>query len=84
MGPIPPWRIVFWDAGDLEADAASVDALARLQLRAKRRGYRLLFRHVPRELLALVSFLGLKEILPADDFSSAAESNSVQPSKPEV
>jgi len=79
MGPVAPWRVVFWDVGGLEADAASVGALARLQLTAKRRGYRILLRHASRELLALVSFLGLKEILPADDFSSAAESNSVQP-----
>jgi ABC-type transporter Mla MlaB component len=84
MAPIAPWRIVFWDARGLDADAASVDALARLQLRAKRRGYRILFRHVSRELRALVSFMGLKDVLPTDDFSRAAESNSVQPSKPEV
>jgi hypothetical protein len=84
MGPIAPWRIVFWDAGGLEADAASVDALARLQLTAKRRGYRILFRHVSRELLALVSFMGLANVLPTDDFSGAAESNSVKSSKPEV
>jgi ABC-type transporter Mla MlaB component len=84
MGPIPPWRIVFWDARGLEADAAGVDALARLQLRAMRRGYRILFRHVSRELRSLVCFLGLKDVLPTDDFSDAAESNSVQPSNPEV
>ena len=84
MGPIAPWRIVFWDARGLEADAASVNALARLQLTAKRRGYRVLFRHVSRELRALVSFMGLGDVLPTDDFSRAAESNSVQPSKPEV
>ena len=84
MGPIAPWRIVFWNAGGLEADAASVNALARLQLRAKRHGYRILFRHVSRELRALVSFMGLGDVLPTDDFSRVAESNSVQPSNPEV
>lgn len=84
MGPIAPWRIVFWDAGGFEADAASVEALARLQLTAKRSGYRILFRHVSRELRALVSFMGLGAVLPTDDFSPGPESNSVQPSNPEV
>jgi ABC-type transporter Mla MlaB component len=84
MGPIAPWRIVFWDAGELQADAASVNALARLQLAAKRRGYRVLFRHVSRELRALVAFMGLGDVLPTDDFSRRTESNSVQPSNGEV
>ena len=84
MGPIAPWRIVFWNAEALKPDVASADALARLQLTAKRRGYRILFRHVSRELLALVSFLGLGDVVPTDDFPRPAESNSVQPSNSEV
>lgn len=84
MGPVLPWRIVIRDVRDLQADAQCVDALARLQLRAKRRGYRIILRHASRELLALVSFMGLRDVLPTDDFSRASESNSVQPSKREV
>ena len=84
MGPVLPWRIVIRDVHGLEPDAASVDTRARLQLRAKRRGYRILLRHASRELLSLVSFMGLKDVLPTDDFSRGARSNSVQSSKPEV
>ena len=84
MGPAVPRRIVICDVGGLEADAVSVDALARLQLAAGRRGCRVLLRHASRELLALVTFMGLRDVLRTDDFSCAAESNSVQPSKPEV
>lgn len=84
MGFTAPWRIVVYDVARLDADVASVGALARLQLAAKRRGYLLRFRHASRELLALVSFMGLRDVLPTDDFSRSAESNSVQPSKGEV
>jgi hypothetical protein len=84
MGPFAPWRIVVYDVRSLAADAGSVDVLARFQLAAKRRGYLLRFRNASRELLALVSFMGLRDVLPTDDFSRAAESNSVQPSNPEV
>ena len=84
MRPVAPWRVVIYDVEGLEADAVSVNVLARFQLAAKRRGYRLRFRRASRELLALVTFMGLKDVLPTDDFSRAAESNSVQPSKPEV
>ena len=72
------------DVGGLDADAVSVDGLARLQLLAKRHGSRVLLSHASRELLALVSFMGLKDVLPTDDFSCAVESNSLQSSKPEV
>ena len=84
MGPLAPWRLVVYDVRRLEADTVSVNVLARLQLAAKRRGYLLRFRNASRELLALVSFMGLRDVLPTDDFSRGVESNSVQPSNPEV
>ena len=49
---------------DVRADAGSVDALARLQLHAGRHGFRLLLRGASAELLELISFMGLADVLP--------------------
>jgi diphthamide biosynthesis methyltransferase len=43
--------------------AATVDALARLQLEARRRGSRVRILHASSELLELVTFMGLGEVL---------------------
>ncbi len=45
------------------ADAVSVDALARLQLAARRHGCRIRLRDASAELNALVAFLGLDDVL---------------------
>ena len=58
--------IVRVEAGGLKADAAAVDALARLALRLRRRGYQLMLGHASRELLDLIELAGLSEALPAD------------------
>src|SRR3954469_22812905 len=55
----------------VEPDAATVDALARLQLAATRTGCRVLLRNASDDLLALVAFMGLADVLaeepePAD------------------
>jgi len=42
----------------------TVDALARLQLAAHRRGCRIRLVHASAELLALVRFMGLEDVLP--------------------
>ena len=47
--------------GDL--DAVTVDALCRLQLAAKRRGCAMRLRNASGELLDLVSFMGLADVL---------------------
>jgi hypothetical protein len=47
----------------VRADAVSVDALARLQLHAGRHGFRLLLRGASAELLELISFMGLADVL---------------------
>ena len=47
-----------------ELDAVTVDLLCRLQLAAKRRGCRMRLRNPSGELLDLVSFMGLTEVLP--------------------
>ena len=45
-------------------DAVTVDALARLQLAARRNGCQVRLRGASRELLQLVEFMGLRDVLP--------------------
>ena len=54
---------VVWDAGPLPAEIATVDALARLALVARRRGCAVRLCGASEELLALVAFLGLADVL---------------------
>ncbi|HEY7016894.1 MAG TPA: hypothetical protein VH297_00380 [Gaiellaceae bacterium] len=51
------------DVRTLPADAAVVDALARLQLEARRLGLELHFCHASSELRCLIGFCGLDEAL---------------------
>jgi ABC-type transporter Mla MlaB component len=57
-------RRAFCDVRDVEPDAVAVDALARLQLAAKRYGCRVLLCHPSSGLLDLVTFMGLRDVLP--------------------
>ena len=52
------------DVAGIEPDAATIDALARLQLAARRLGCQVRLRNAPVELLQLVSFMGLSDVLP--------------------
>ena len=52
------------DVADVEPDAVVVDALARLQLGARRNGCRVRLRHAAPELLDLLVFMGLRDVLP--------------------
>jgi len=52
------------DVGEVQADAVVVDALARLQLVARRRGCRLTLVDPSSELRELVGLMGLGEVLP--------------------
>jgi ABC-type transporter Mla MlaB component len=52
------------DVRDVVADAVTVDALARLQLAARRHGCRVVLRHSPSELRRLVALMGLSDVLP--------------------
>jgi anti-anti-sigma regulatory factor len=56
-------RTVVLDVSRLPPDAATIDALARLQVRTRRRGCDICFRHPSRELQELVDFVGLAGIL---------------------
>jgi hypothetical protein len=51
------------DVRDVEPDAVTVDALARLQLAARRLSCRLRLRNASPELLELVAFMGLADVL---------------------
>jgi len=52
------------DVGTVPADAVTVEALARLQLAAQRRGCRIRLRNATAELLELVALMGLTDVLP--------------------
>jgi ABC-type transporter Mla MlaB component len=56
--------IAFCDVRGVEPDAVTVDALARLQLAARRTGCQVRLRNASNELLELVSFMGLRDVLP--------------------
>jgi ABC-type transporter Mla MlaB component len=48
----------------IRPDAVTIDALARLQLAARRHGCQVRLRHASDELLELVDFMGLTDVLP--------------------
>ena len=56
--------VVFCDVSGVAADAVTVDALARLQLAASRFGCRIHLRNPSPELVHLVAFMGLEDVLP--------------------
>jgi ABC-type transporter Mla MlaB component len=55
------------DVATVEPDAVTVEALARLQLAAHRLGCQVRLRNASPELVDLVSFMGLEDVLPAKD-----------------
>ena len=55
--------IALCDVSEIEPDAVSVDALARLKLAARRRGCQSRLRGASSELLELLAFMGLLEVL---------------------
>jgi anti-anti-sigma regulatory factor len=57
---------LFVDVAGLAADAASIDALARLVLLARRHGCEPRLCRVSRELRQLIEFAGLSDVLASD------------------
>jgi hypothetical protein len=55
--------VLVCDLTGVQATAATVDALARLALALKRQGARLQLRHASTELVELIAFMGLAEVL---------------------
>jgi ABC-type transporter Mla MlaB component len=56
--------VVLCEIRSVEPDAVTVDALARLQLAARRHGCQVRLCNASDELLELVSFMGLRDVLP--------------------
>ena len=56
--------VAFCDVTGVGADAVTVDALARLQVAARRHRCQVRLRHASRELLELLAFMGLRDVLP--------------------
>ena len=66
--PRPPGldvSVVGYDVRDAHPDAVTVGLLARLELVARRNGCTLELRNASAELLDLVTFMGLGEVLKA-------------------
>ena len=51
------------DVGGVPADAVTVDALARLQVAARRTGCSIALQNASRELRELVAFMGLDDVV---------------------
>jgi len=62
--PGPPTPTLALDVGGLAPDAVTIDVLARLQLGARRQGCRIALEGASRDLLELVAFMGLADVLP--------------------
>ena len=56
--------VAICDVRGVDPDAVTVDALARLQLAARRHGRQVRLRHASNELRELLAFMGLRDILP--------------------
>ena len=59
-------EVALCDVRGVEPDCVTVDALARLQLAARRHGCRVRLGHASSELRALVAFMGLEDVLAED------------------
>ncbi|MGZ8691302.1 MAG: STAS domain-containing protein [Gaiellaceae bacterium] len=57
-------HVALCDVRKVDPDAVSVDALARVQLAARRRGCKARLRGASSELLELLAFMGLCDVLP--------------------
>ena len=56
--------VVLCDCAGVPTDAVTVDALARLQLGARSYGCQVRLRNASPELVALLAFMGLSDVLP--------------------
>jgi len=57
-------EVAYCDVRDVPADAVTVDALARLQLAARRTGCHVRLREASPALRDLLGFMGLDDVLP--------------------
>jgi ABC-type transporter Mla MlaB component len=56
--------VILCDVRGVPPDCMTIDVLARLQLAARRHGCRLRLHRASDELIELVAFMGLKDVLP--------------------
>jgi ABC-type transporter Mla MlaB component len=56
--------VALCDVTGIRPDAVTADALARLQLAARRHGCQVRLRHASSELHELLAFMGLSDVLP--------------------
>ncbi len=56
--------VALCDVAGVDPDGVTVDALARLQLAARRHGCQVRLRNASDELLDLLDFMGLQDVLP--------------------
>src|SRR5689334_18027180 len=56
--------VALCDVRGVDPDAVTVDALARLQVAARRHGCQVRLRHASSALRELVAFMGLTDVLP--------------------
>jgi ABC-type transporter Mla MlaB component len=56
--------VALCDVSGVQPDAVTADALARLQLGARRHGCQVRLRNASGELLELLAFMGLRDVLP--------------------
>jgi ABC-type transporter Mla MlaB component len=56
--------IVLCDVGGVAPDAVTVDAVSRLQLAARRHGCEVRLRRASDDLVELIGFMGLTDVLP--------------------
>jgi len=72
--------VVLCDVSGVDPDAVTVDALARLELAARRQGCKVRLHNASGELLELVAFMGLEDVCRSgpwsDEFQDRVGSNS--------
>jgi ABC-type transporter Mla MlaB component len=56
--------VVLCDVSGIDPDGVTVDALARLQVGARRHGCQVRLHRASPELLELLAFMGLRDVLP--------------------
>lgn len=71
--------VVVCDVHGVEPDAVTVDALARLQLAAGRRGCEVRLRHASETLLELVELMGLANVLAEEAFPGSGPGAILHP-----
>jgi ABC-type transporter Mla MlaB component len=57
-------NVALCEVKDVDPDAVTIDALARLQVAARRNGCQVRLRNASSELIELVAFMGLTDVLP--------------------